>query len=161
MCARRAAQRHTAGRIRTFSSVLSELFLRVSVYSVAREQSRALLFRCARAKPAARRNYQRFFFRAFRTFSSFLCILWLASSHELSSLAVRVRSLLLAEITSAKPVLSMLLTSSPLSNILRISVRTKPAAHRALLFQPLTQTTHSSEGLSFGNPLWQNPKSSP
>ena len=55
---------------------------------------------------------------------------------------MRVQSLLLAEITSAKPVLSMLLTSSPLSNILRISVHAKPAAaHRALLFhfQPLTK----------------------
>ena len=122
-CTRRAVQRQAAGRIRTFSSVLSELFLRVfcvfRALAAAREQSRALLFRCA-------------------------------------------RSLLLAEITSAKPLLSLLLTSSPLSNILRISVHAKPAAaHRALLFQPLTQTTHSSEGLSFGNPLWQNPKSSP
>ena len=105
---------------------------------------------CAEASSGQNQN---FFFRAFRTFSScLLCITCppvpsqlLASSHELSSLAVRVRSLLLAEITSAKPVLSMLLTSSPLSNILRISVRAKPAAHRALLFQPLTQTTHSSE----------------
>jgi len=102
LCAHRAAQ------IRTFSSVLSELFLRVfcvfRALAAAREQSRALLFCCA-------------------------------------------RSLLLAEITSAKPLLSLLLTSSPLSNILRISVRAKPAAHRALLFhfQPLTQTTHSSE----------------
>jgi len=110
---------------------------------------------CAEAHSGQNQN---FFFRAFRTFFLVFCVFRALA-------AARARSPLWL---CAKPAVrrnyqhkACCSQSSPLSNILRISVRAKPAAHRALLFQPLTQTTHSSEGLSFGNPLWQNPKSSP
>ena len=76
----------------------------------------------------------------------------LASSRKLSSFTVREACCL-----QKLPGLSLVLTSSPLFNILR---------HKACCSQssPLSasDTNHTFfQGLSFGNPLWQNPKSSP
>jgi len=138
VCARAELRRGTQrAESELFLLCFQNFFFVSSVFralAAVREQSRALLFhKMACAKPAACR-----------------ALLFCKLPHNICARE--------ACCSQSSPLLHYHVISS---NILQSSVRAKPAARRALLFQPLTQTTHSSEGLSFRNPLWQNPKSSP